>query len=103
MGRPRRYDEAAILAGATLASAERSPRELTIAAVATRAGVPVGSIYHRYASREAILADLWLGLVEPFQEGFLVTLDGPDPLRAGLAAVRRVCAWVRAHPREARL
>lgn len=103
MGRPSRYDEAAILEGAKHVSAELGPQKLTIAAVAKRAGAPVGSIYHRYASRDEILAAVWLELVEEFQERFLAELDGADVIRAGLAAIRYVCDWIGQHPREARL
>jgi AcrR family transcriptional regulator len=103
MGRPARFDEARILAGATHVSAEVGPQNLTIAAVAERAGAPVGSIYHRYASRDEILAAVWLELVEAFQARFLAMLAAADPVEGGLAAVRYVCGWVRRHPREARL
>ncbi len=103
MGRPARFDEVAILGGARRVSAEVGPQKLTIAAVAERSGAPVGSIYHRYASRDEMLAELWLDLVAVFQQRFLALLEGDDPLRSGLAAVRHVCDWVRSHPLEARL
>ena len=103
MGRPSRYDEAGILAGAADVSARFGPQKLTIAAVARRAGIPVGSIYHRYSSRDEILGAVWLELVEAFQARFLAHLESPDAVEAGLAAVRHVCGWVRRNPREARL
>lgn len=104
MGRPARHEEATILKCAKQLSAEIGPRNLTIAAVAERAGAPVGSIYHRYASRDDILATVWLELVEEFQGRFLAALGGDgDPVEAGLAAVSFTCRWVRRHPREARL
>jgi AcrR family transcriptional regulator len=103
MGRPQRYDEVEILEGAKHVSAERGPQKLTIAKVAQRTGVPVGSIYHRYASRDEILAALWLDLAEEFQEYWLVELDREDVLGAGLAGVRYACRWIGRHPREARL
>jgi len=103
MGRPPRYSEAEILEGAKHVSAEIGPQKLTIAKVAERTGVPVGSIYHRYASRDEILAAVWLDLVEEFQAHFLAALEGPDVVRAGLAGVRFACDWVHRHPREARL
>jgi AcrR family transcriptional regulator len=103
MGRPPRHAEATILASARGVSAEVGPHKLTIAAVAKRAGAPVGSIYHRYASRDEILAAVWLDLVEGFQSRFLDALDGDDPVAAGLAAVRYSCGWVRRHGRDARL
>lgn len=103
MGRPARHRESTILECAKRLSAEVGPQNVTIAAVAARAGAPVGSIYHRYASRDHILAAVWLTLVEDFQRRFLAELEGEDPLSAGLAAVSFICRWVRGHPSEARL
>jgi AcrR family transcriptional regulator len=103
MGRPPRYADADILEGAKHICAEVGPQQLTIAAVAQRAGVPVGSIYPRYASRDEILAALWLDFIEAFQGQWLAELEAADVVPAGLAAVRFACAWVRRHPREARL
>jgi AcrR family transcriptional regulator len=103
MGRPARYDGADIVAGAKEISVDIGPQKLTVAAVARRTGVPVGSIYHRYASRDEILAAVWLDLVEEFQARFLAALEADDAVEAGLDAVRDVVAWVRRHPREARL
>jgi AcrR family transcriptional regulator len=104
MGRKERHGRASILRSARELSAEAGPQKITIASVARRAGAPVGSIYHRYASRDEILAEVWLDLIEEFQERFLRHLDAEgDAVEAGLAAVRFTCSWVRAHPREARL
>jgi AcrR family transcriptional regulator len=103
MGRRPRHQEAPILDSAKRVSAAVGPHKLTIAAVASAAGTPVGSIYHRYASRDDILAAVWLDLVEEFQARFLSHLDEGEPVAAGLAAVTFVCHWVRRHPREARL
>jgi AcrR family transcriptional regulator len=103
MGRPARHARSTILDCAKRVSAEVGPQKLTVAAVAERAGAPVGSIYHRYASRHEILAAVWLDLVEEFQGRFLAALEGGEPVAAALAAARYTCAWVRRHPREARL
>jgi len=103
MGRPARHHVHAILDSARRVSAAVGPQRLTIAAVADQAGAPIGSIYHRYPSRDDILAALWLDLVETFQARFLALLEPGDPVAAGLAAVRFVCRWVRRHPTEARL
>lgn len=103
MGRPARHAEATILESAKRLSAELGPQQLTIAAVARGAGAPVGSIYHRYASRDEILAAVWLDLIEDFQARFLAELEGGDAIAAGLAAVRYSCRWVRRHPRDSRL
>jgi AcrR family transcriptional regulator len=104
MGRKERHGRASILRSARELSAEAGPQKITIASVARRCGAPVGSIYHRYASRDEILAEVWLDLVEEFQERFLAHLDGEgNAAEAGLAAVRFTCSWVRRHRRDARL
>lgn len=104
MGRPARHEEATILDCARQLSAETGPRSLTIAAIAERAGAPVGSIYYRHASRDEILATVWLDLVEDFQRRLLDVLEaGQDAVEAGLAAVAFTCDWVRHHRVEARL
>ncbi|MBI2571336.1 MAG: TetR family transcriptional regulator [Candidatus Schekmanbacteria bacterium] len=103
MGRNALIDKAALLQSATRISSEVGPQNLTIAALAASAGASTGSIYHRYASRNEILAAVWLCLVEEFQAQFLQELSAEDPVAAGLGAVRFTCQWVRGHPREARL
>jgi AcrR family transcriptional regulator len=103
MGRRSQYDAAQILAGAKQVSAEIGPQKLTIAKVAEHTGMPVGSIYHRYTSRDEILGAVWLDLVEEFQEQFLAALEAQDAVHAGLEAVQHACDWIRGHPREARL
>jgi len=104
MGRPARHTQSAILECARQLSAEVGPQDFTIAAVAERAGAPVGSIYHRYASRDEILATIWLDLVEDFQRCFFAALGGGgDPVGTGLATVSFMCRWVRHHRCEARL
>lgn len=67
-------------------------------AVARAAGAPSGSVYHRFPSRPALLAALFVGTVETFQAGFLDALTAPDPRDAARAAARHVVAWCRANP-----
>jgi hypothetical protein len=46
-----------------------------------------------------LLGTLWLDLIGRFQAGWIAALEGLDPRAAAL----HTPAWVRAHPREARL
>ncbi|PKN32554.1 MAG: TetR/AcrR family transcriptional regulator [Deltaproteobacteria bacterium HGW-Deltaproteobacteria-19] len=78
---------------------EGGPKAVTIAAIAARIGAPVGSVYHRFQSRERILAEAWLHLAESFQEGFISLLEKDDAMEAALYTPR----WVRSHPKEARV
>ena len=41
----------------------------TMAAVAASLDAPIGSLYHRFNSKEELLARLWLRTAERFQEG----------------------------------
>ncbi len=46
----------------------RGPRAATVAAIAEQAGVPVGSIYHRFDSVDELLARTWLRAARRSQE-----------------------------------
>ncbi|MFF4955218.1 TetR/AcrR family transcriptional regulator [Streptomyces chattanoogensis] len=104
MARPPRFDTSLLLDAAVRLAAEHGPPGVTMSAVAAAAGAPSGSLYHRFAGRPALLAEVWLRTVERFQEGYFAALkSSPDPRTAGCAAARHVVAWCRAHPEEAAL
>lgn len=83
--------------------ADRGPQAVTVAALAQELGAPVGSIYHRYRSREELLAELWMDVVEGFQHGFVAQLAGAADVEGAVAAASFMAAWTRQHPLEARL
>lgn len=92
------------MAGAALRLvADRGPQAVTVAALARELGAPVGSIYHRYRSREELLAELWMEVVEGFQSGFVASLAGADDVDGAVAAAMFMAAWARKHPLESRL
>lgn len=99
MGRRAKYHKEQFIEAALNLLSQEGHAALTIAALANRVGAPVGSVYHRFRSRDALLAELWLTLVDGFQTGFLEALDSDD----GLAAALHTPRWVRAHPHEARV
>lgn len=72
---------------------------VTAAAVAARVGRPSGSLYHRFASRDHLLAEAWLEAVSSFQADYLPALDAGD----AAGAARHVVAWSRRHPERATL
>lgn len=98
MGRPR-FDTGDFLAAARTLAAERGPAAVTVDSVAERLGAPKGSFYYRFASRDALLGELWLATVLAYQEGFVRAIEAGD----GLAAALHTPAWVRAHLDDARL
>ncbi|KUL54791.1 TetR family transcriptional regulator [Streptomyces sp. NRRL F-4489] len=102
MARPPRFSVDQLLDAAVELAAAGGPAAVTMAAVAHAAGAPSGSVYHRFAGRTALLAEVWLRTVERFQDGYFTALTSTDdPCRAAAAAARHVVAWSRAHPREA--
>jgi AcrR family transcriptional regulator len=92
MARPK-FDHADFLGAALGLVAERGPVAATVAAVTERLRAPIGSFYHRFSSRDALLGELWLKTVLAFQEGIEVALAAGD----GLAAALHTPVWVRGH------
>lgn len=104
MGRRAKYDRDSIRCSALELISEDGPNAATIAAIAGRIGAPTGSIYHRYGSRELLLADLWLTVVKSFQDGMIEIIGGGgDPVESGVRAALYMPGWVREHLNEARL
>ncbi len=103
MGRQPVFSKEKIAKAALKIIAERGVDGATISEISKQSGAPVGSIYHRYADRRELTADIWLGVVEEFQKGLIGALDKDDPLEAGISAALFMPNWVRGHPVEARL
>jgi AcrR family transcriptional regulator len=82
---------------------EAGPRGVGIRAIGQRSGVPSGSLYHRFGSREELLARAWLRAVERFQGGYLPALDADDARAAALAAAAWSIEFALANPEDTRL
>src|SRR5438045_4675460 len=98
MGRPK-FASSDFLDAALAIAAESGPPAVTVGAITDRLGAPVGSFYHRFASRDVLLGELWLRTVLDFQQGIGAALDAGN----GLGAALHTPAWVRGHLDEARL
>src|SRR6516162_1433568 len=96
MGQPL-FDNAAFLAAARALASERGPAAVTIDSVAQRLKAPKGSFYYRFASRDALLGELWLATVLAYQEGFVAAIEAGD----GLGAALHTPAWARLHLADA--
>ena len=99
MGRTAYFTNEQFVDAALKIAAASGPAAVTIAAVAGDVGAPVGSVYHRFLSRDALLAEAWLNVVSSFQKDFLKILENGDGLNAALHTPR----WVRLHPAGARI
>ena len=75
----------------------------TIEAIAHASGAPTGSIYHRFGSRDELVARLWIRAVHRSQASFLVALEGDDAREAALAAAMSILDFCEEHPADARL
>ena len=103
MPRVSKFDEDQILTAAGRIIATHGPSGATIGAIARAVGAPTGSIYHRFDSRDVVLAKVWLRAAATFQAAFFERLRGSPPRKAGLDAALYMAERVRLHPQEARL
>jgi AcrR family transcriptional regulator len=94
-----KFSQTDFLAAAQAIASAEGPAAATIASITARLEAPTGSFYHRFASRNALLGELWLRTVLDFQQGLGAALDAGDGLRAAL----HTPAWTRAHLDSARL
>jgi AcrR family transcriptional regulator len=98
MGRAQ-FDHANFLQAARALITERGPQAVTVDSVAERMGAPKGSFYYRFASRDALLGEVWLKTVLAYQQGFVAAIEAGD----GLSAALHTPAWARRHLDDARL
>ncbi|WP_378740728.1 TetR/AcrR family transcriptional regulator [Nocardia brasiliensis] len=99
MARPRRFTDDQVLDAARDVLADPATTRPSIAAISAASGIHAGSIYVRFASREELLARLWLRSIRRFHIGFIAALAGPEPLLTAAMYLTRYC---REHPTEAR-
>jgi AcrR family transcriptional regulator len=92
MGRAH-FEHADFLDAARTLAIERGPAAVTVGSVTQHLGAPVGSFYHRFASRDVLMAELWLTTVLKFQEGFVAAVETGE----GLAAALHTPKWARAN------
>ncbi|SDT41326.1 TetR/AcrR family transcriptional regulator [Microlunatus soli] len=99
MARPRQFTDDQVLDAARDLLADPSVTRPTIADIGRQAGIHTGSIYLRFASRDELLARLWLRSIRRFHVGIMEATRGPDPLLTAALHQPRYC---RQHPTEAR-
>jgi AcrR family transcriptional regulator len=99
MGRRAVFNSDSILEAALSLASREGPEGVTIAAISRETGAPIGSIYHRFVSRDRLMAAVWLRIVQSFQQGFIKALENDDGLSAALHTPR----CVRDNPRQARV
>jgi AcrR family transcriptional regulator len=103
VGRSPKFDADGILDVTAALIAEGGPARATIANIAGALGAPSGSIYHRFSTRDLVLARLWTRTVCRAQLGFLDAMNEPDLDLAAREAALHLPRWTRSHLAEARV
>jgi len=103
MGRPRLYTDDAILDAARTLVIQTGARSATLNAIADASGAPKGSIYHRFASLNDLLAEMWIRAVRRSQGAFLEALAHPDAMTAAVDAALAIHDFAEEEPADARL
>ena len=93
------FDHAGFIGAARALANAHGPAAVTVDSIAQYLKAPKGSFYHRFASRDALLGEVWLETVLAYQEGFVAAIEAGDGLRAAL----HTPAWARRHLEDARL
>lgn len=101
MPRPAKFSTDQILDATAQLVAQGGPPYATVAAIADRLGAPTGSIYHRFDSRDLLLARLWVRTAQRAQEGFVEALQQDDLETAAVDAALHMPRWTRTHLEEA--
>lgn len=100
MARAQKYSVEEILDAAGEVVVQHG-RDAAIAHVVQHLGIPTGSIYHRFASRDALFGALWARSIRRFHEG-LVAASGIEDGRAAMAALAvHIPQFCRANPVDA--
>jgi AcrR family transcriptional regulator len=103
LARPQLHSEEAILDTARTLVLDGGARSATLNAIAEASGAPKGSIYHRFASLNALLAEMWMRAVRRSQTAFIEALEQPDPMTAAIAGALSIHDFAQREPADARL
>src|SRR4051794_5754245 len=103
MPRPQLHTTDGMLDAARGLLLEVGSRGTTIDAIAQASGAPTGTIYHRFGSRDELIARLWIRAVIRSQASFLAALEQDDPRQAALAGALSIVDFCAEHPADAHL
>ena len=103
MARPQVHLTDTMLDAARALLLEEGSRSATMAAIAEASGAPTGSIYHRFGSRDELIARLWIRAVYRSQASFVAAMEREDPREAALASALSIIDFCDEHPGDAQL
>jgi AcrR family transcriptional regulator len=99
---PRKHQTDVILDTTRALVLADGPRAASVAAIAKASGAPVGTLYHRFGNRNAVLSAAWLRALERFQARAMAA-EGPNALETAVAMAVTVVSFARDLPEDARL
>jgi AcrR family transcriptional regulator len=100
MAPPRKHDTDTILDAVRALALRDGPRAVGVAAIARESGAPVGTLYHRFRSRDGLVSAAWKRALERFHAVWLEAARDPEP---GPAMAVSVIAFARSNPEDAQL
>lgn len=100
MPRPAQFTHDDILDAALACVANQGPK-VGVADIAAQLKGPVGSIYHRFASRDVLMVRLWLRSVRRFQSDLFELAEVSDAHEALIAMALHIPRYCRARQDEA--
>lgn len=103
MAPPRKHDTDRILDAARTLVLRDGPRAASVAAIARESKAPVGTLYHRFGSRDGVLAAAWLRALEAFQRRALAAAADLDPFDAAVAMAASQISFAQQQPDDALL
>lgn len=105
MAPPRKHSTDDILDAARELVLAEGSRAASVAAISAACGAPVGTLYHRFGSRDRILTAAWLRALERFQQEALdaYAAHPGDPVEAGVAMAEATIGFAVDQPEDARL
>jgi AcrR family transcriptional regulator len=105
MAPPRKHSTDEILDAARALVLADGPRAASVAAISQASGAPVGTLYHRFGSRDGVLAAVWFRALERYQASAVAAVDAhpDDPVEAGAALASTLLAFATDQPDDARL
>jgi AcrR family transcriptional regulator len=103
MPRPQVHTTDAMLDAARDLLLEAGSWSATMEAIAQASGAPTGSLYHRFGSRDELIARLWVRAVHRSQAAFIAALQPEDAREAALGAALSIFDFCDEHPADAQL
>jgi AcrR family transcriptional regulator len=104
MARPQIHSSDRMLDAARELVLESGAGAATVGGIARVSGAPSGSIYHRFGSRDELLAQLWMRTARRSQARFLAALgSSPNAVDAAVAGATSIYDFAREERADSRL